>query len=78
MRYIKINNENFRIEFDLIENGRVRVHIWNAWSYFTHKLKVYFRPERTWDDHIGNTPCGYYVNLPLPFGCGAKRVYLHP
>ena len=41
-----------------------------------HVLKMYFRHERTWDDHMGNTPCGYYVNLPLPNGT-TKRAYLH-
>lgn len=28
-------------------------------------LKMYFREERTWDDHMGNTPCGYYVTIPF-------------
>lgn len=40
-----------------------------------HTLKVYYRHERTWDDHMGNTYCGYYVNLPLPNG-SKKRAYL--
>ena len=40
-----------------------------------HELKMYFRHERTWDDHMGNTPCGYYVVLPLPNG-STKRAYL--
>lgn len=40
-------------------------------------LKKYFRPERTWDDHMGNTPCGYYVNVPIT-KTERKRVYLSP
>ena len=40
-----------------------------------HALKIYYRPERTWDDHMGNTPCGSYVNLPFPDGT-KKRAYL--
>lgn len=80
MRFIKFKNgdyeEKFKIDFGYIEDGKVTVHVWNTWNYFRHKLKVHFRPERTWDDHMGNTPCGYYVNLPLPFNCGVKRVYI--
>lgn len=38
-------------------------------------LKMYFRPERTWDDHMGNTPCGYYANVPIT-KTERKRVYL--
>lgn len=41
-----------------------------------HYLSVYYRHERTWDDHMGNTPCGYYVNLPLPNG-KRVRVYMY-
>ena len=37
-------------------------------------LSVYWRSARTWDDHMGNTPCGYYVIVPLPTG-ERKRVY---
>lgn len=36
--------------------------------------KMYFRPERTWDDHMGNTPCGYYAIVPIEDQ--RKRVYL--
>lgn len=39
------------------------------------ELKMYFRPERTWDDHMGNTPCGYYVNVPIT-RAERRRVYL--
>lgn len=38
-------------------------------------LKMYFRPERTLDDHMGNTPCGYYANVPIT-KTERKRVYL--
>lgn len=39
-------------------------------------LKVYYRPERTWNDHMGNTPCGYYANVPIT-KTERKRVYLN-
>lgn len=41
-----------------------------------HELKMHYRPERALDDHMGNTPCGYYVNLPLLNG-SKKRAYLY-
>lgn len=52
-------------------NGKVSVWINNV----EHHLKVYYRPERTWDDHMGNTPCGDYVTIPLSDG-ERKRIYL--
>jgi len=49
-------------------------------NYKVVTLKMYYRHERTWDDHLGNTPCGYYVIVPIPVGNGnkieRKRVYL--
>lgn len=45
-------------------------------NWFFHWLKVYFRHERTWDDHMGNTPCGSYVNAPFPGG-KRRRIYLY-
>lgn len=47
--------------------------------YKISTLKMYYRHERTWDDHMGNTPCGYYVIVPIPVYNGKhenKRVYL--
>ena len=38
-------------------------------------LKMYYRHERTWDDHMGNTPCGYYANVPIT-RTERRRVYL--
>lgn len=61
-----------RIDFYGVHDGRAYLAI----SDITHDLKVYFRPERTWDDHMGNTPCGEYVILPLPDG-SRKRAYLY-
>lgn len=40
------------------------------------RLKMYYRHERTWDDHLGNTPCGYFVIARLSTG-ERKRIYLH-
>lgn len=42
-------------------------------GYIEKKLKMYFRNERTWDDHMGNTYCGYYINLKLN-NC-TRRIY---
>lgn len=63
--------------FCVIEDGRI--------TYFVIEpgkcdrvvnSKVYYRPERTWDDHMGNTPCGYYVNVRFSTG-ERHRVYIH-
>ena len=49
-------------------------------NYKVMELKMYYRHERTWDDHLGNTPCGYYVIVSIPVHYGEKverkRVYL--
>jgi len=48
-------------------------------NYAVKTLKMYYRHERTWDDHMGNTPCGYYVIVPIPVGYKERehrRVYL--
>lgn len=47
-----------------------------CWAYGYRRSKVYYRPERTWDDHCGNTPCGYYVIVKLPTTGERKRVYM--
>lgn len=49
-------------------------HVW--YGNMEHVLKEHYRPERTWDDHMGNTPCGTYVNLPFPGG-KRERAYLY-
>lgn len=48
-------------------------------NYKVVNLKMYYRHERTWDDHMGNTPCGYYANVPIPTTkeIERKRVYLN-
>lgn len=56
---------------NVAEKGKIDFYIDNK----LHTAKLYFRHERTWDDHMGNTYCGYYINVPL----GRKekvRVYL--
>ena len=53
-------------------------------NYKVHTLTMYYREERTWDDHMGNTPCGYYVIVPIRtfnnktnrFATERRRVYL--
>lgn len=44
-------------------------------GYKTKKAKLYYRQERTWDDHMGNTPCGLYFIARFDNGCFA-RFYL--
>ena len=44
------------------DNGKVTLCLDN-WKVMT--LKMHYRHERTWDDHMGNTPCGYYANVPI-------------
>ena len=58
--------------FCVIENGKTTYYVDNV----LHTTRVYWRSERTWDDHMGNTPCGYYVIVPLPSG-ERKRVYIY-
>lgn len=54
------------------DKGYVEMYVDNVY----HRLKTYFRYERTWDDHMGNTPCGYYCNVPLN-KTERKRIYIH-
>ena len=57
--------------YTVMNDGFVEMYVDNI----HHKLKTYYRNERTWDDHMGNTPCGYYCNVPI--GKEKKRVYIH-
>lgn len=61
--------------FCYIKDGKTAVSIETPYSSKIHDLKVYYRHERTWGDHLGNTECGYYVIAPLPTG-ERKRVYM--
>lgn len=58
--------------FTYPENGK----IWLYANNVLYHLKLYYRQERTWDDHLGNTPSGYYVILPMP-GKKKKRIYIY-
>lgn len=75
-RYLAERNTSYighnRIDYIGCDDNKVYVLINNK----EHVLKQYFRYYRTWDDHMGNTPCGTYVNLPLPFG-KKVRAYLY-
>ena len=74
-QYLQHNGIKFTVEHSYIEDGKVYLSIWDeCYGYSEHHLKAYYRSERTWDDHMGNTPCGYYVQLPI-HGT-KKRVYL--
>ena len=76
-KYFKDNDGN-TVVFDPIgtDNGKCEFYIVWRGGYFLHKLKMYFREERTLDDHMGNTECGYYVNSPMPWG-ETKRIYVY-
>lgn len=76
MVYVKDNGVSVRVEFPcIIEDGKTYVFTNSSYGFCEHHLKVYYRHERTWDDHMGNTPCGYFCNVPMPSG-KTKRVYL--
>lgn len=77
MQYIQTDNELVTVDFPCyIEGGKTYAFVETKWSFKEHHLKVYYRHERTWDDHMGNTPCGYYCNVPMPDG-RKRRVYLY-
>lgn len=80
MKYIRDNNGKTIAKIDffsVIEDGKVWCYVYeNGWFCKLRHLKAHYRPERTWDDHMGNTPCGYYVNAPLSRG-KTKRVYIY-
>ena len=38
--------------------------------------KMYFKPCKTWDEYMGNKPCGYYALVPIPNFKSRKRIYL--
>lgn len=72
-KYIKDNEGKTHIIdfFEIIENEKTGYYVDNKY----HRTKVYYRHERTWDDHMGNTPCGYYVIAPIT-RTEHKRVYI--
>lgn len=76
--------EKIIVEEDGWENGKVYLSIYCGNKYGMYfwrnaTLKMYYRHERTWDDHMGNTPCGYYAIVPILKVNGhteRRRVYL--
>jgi len=68
-----------RIEENGFEDGKVFLTLD---GYKDMILKMYYRHERTWDDHMGNTPCGYYAIVPIrayykgAYHTERRRVYL--
>lgn len=63
---------NFPVYF--LGSDREKAYI--SFGYREHAFKIHNRPERTWDDHMGNTPCGDYINLRFPNG-KTERAYLY-
>lgn len=83
IKYFYDSGENYKADFYtcIDEKGKVSVdlyyfHSGNYYFHKTHYLKAYFRNERTWDDHMGNSEWGYFVVMPLPHNNGTKRVYI--
>ena len=54
-------------------NNGYAYYILDGWK--EKKAKLYYRPFRTLDDHMGNTPAGLYFIARLP-GKRTMRVYL--
>ena len=72
-----VDGTKYEIDFYcVIDDGKIEYSVKSDCGYRTHNTKVYYRHERTWDDHMGNTPCGYYTNVPLGNG-KVKRVYIY-
>ena len=72
-----VDGTKYEIDFYcIIDDGKIEYSVKSDYGYRTHNTKVYYRHERTWDDHMGNTPCGYYTNVPLGNG-KTKRVYIY-
>lgn len=83
-KYVRTEKGTVKVSFPCIiekqyanrsRDGKTWVYVNNGYYYNVHFLSVYYRPERTWDDHLGNAECGYYCNVPMPDG-GKKRVYM--
>lgn len=76
-KYFKIDGDSYKVDVYTVidEAGKVELDVWKNGNYHGyHYLKAYYRPERTLDDHMGNTPCGYYVNVPVYTKWGKTRV----
>lgn len=55
------------------EEGKVCLCL-DKWKVMN--LKLYYREPRTWDEYMGNKPCGYYAVVPITKK-ERRRVYLH-
>ena len=64
------NGTKHTIEGNGYDNGYAYITID---GYLEKRLKMGFRYERTWDDHMGNTYCGYYFTVRL--NGVSRRVY---
>lgn len=65
MRPIKHNNST--LHFYGADTKEQKAY-YCANGYTEQTSKLYYRHERTWDDHMGNTPSGYYFNVRWPDG----------
>ena len=76
-KYFTVGGDRYEADFFCtIEENKTYVDVYkNGRFHSTHHLLVDYRHERTWDDHMGNTECGYFVNIPSGNG-KRKRVYM--
>lgn len=61
-------------DFCGINDNKTRAFIYYRGHMRAYKL--YYRPERTLNDHMGNAPFGYYVMLPVYHKRKPRRVYI--
>lgn len=55
------------------DNGKVTLCIDNS---NVINVKMYYTECKTWDQYMGNKPCGYYALVPIPNFKNRKRIYL--
>lgn len=71
MKRFKHNNNSHSVDIIGTENGYMD-YIVDGWK--VKRAKLHYRPFRTWDDYMGNTPAGQYFIARFP--TFTKRFYL--
>lgn len=76
MRKCKVfNGIKYQFDFCCSPEGERITWFIDSPIFEEHTTKLYYRHERTWNDHMGNTECGYYIIANLN---GHKhRVYIY-
>lgn len=74
-KYKTFDGVRYKFDFCCYPEGDKITYFIEQPFYKEVTSKLYYRPEKTWDDHMGNTECGYYVIANLS---GHKhRVYIY-